>query len=505
METRLARVVRTGLKGRTMHDLVPRSGRFVRPGTVAAVLFVALLSTSSGYGWFRDELYFRSLGRRLGVAFADVPLFTPLVARGTATLFGDSLVALRVWPALCVVAVVMLNASLCKEFGGDRHSRTVAAAAVAGSPIALIFGHVFHYAAFDVLAWTVVVWCVVRIVAGASAMWWLAVGVTVGVGYENKNLILLVVIGLFLGLMLTGCSSVFRTRWFVFGVLIAMALAAPNIVWQLRHGLPEATLAGHIRSESSLVDRALVTPFQAALVGVPVVGLAVRGARRLWTQPERRFLPVAYLIVLALVIATGGKHYYAAGLLPPFLVAGAVEGMSASRRRGLHISLVLSATVSAFIGLPLLPQSVVAATPIPSVYPDVVESIGWPDFATQVDAVVDQLPSKDREHRVLLVKNYGEASALDRFGHRLAPVWSPHNQYWLWGPPAEPPKMADEVVIAVGFDRATLEQVFATVEDAGRIVMPDKVDSQEQDALLFVCRNRRASWATIWPDMKSYS
>lgn len=472
------------------------------PAIVASGLVAVLLATSTRYGWFRDELYFRALSRRLGVAFVDVPPLTPFVARLTATVFGDSLVALRVWPALCVAGIVLVNASLASKLGGDPRARTIAAVAVACSPIALIFGHVFHYAAFDLLAWSVVVWSVVHLNAGGSPRWWLGVGATVGIGYENKNLITLVVIGLIVGLIASGRSAVFRSRWFVAGVVLASVLAAPNVIWQLQHGLPEAAMAARIRSESSLADRALVVPFQAAFVGVPVVGVALRGFRHLWRRPEFRFLPIAYLCVLGIVVMTGGKHYYTAGLLPVFLAAGAVSDSTRPRGRRLFVALAVSAIVSAFIGLPLLPQSAVAASPIPAVYPDVVESIGWPEFVSQVTAVRDRLPVADQRNARLLVRNYGEAGALERFGVGLPPVWSPHNQYWHWGPPSVASGV--EAVIAVGFERGMLEQVFDQVDAVGRIEMPDRVDSQEQHARLFLCRHLRSSWPTSWALLKNY-
>jgi hypothetical protein len=351
----------------------------------------------------------------------------------------------------------------------------------------------------------VIVWCVVHLVAGASPKWWLVVAVIVGVGYENKNLIVLVVVGLLVGIVSTGRSSILKSRWFFAGVVVAAVLAAPNLWWQLRHQLPEVQLARHIRSQSSIADRVLVVPFQAAFVGAPIIGLAIRGARRLWGRPDLRFLPVAYLCVLTIVIASGGKHYYAAGLLPMFLAAGSIDEESNQANKSIYVSLGVTATISALIGLPILPQSMVGATPVFAVYPDVVESIGWPSFVAQVSHVVEDLSVTDRQHALLLTRNYGEAGALDRFGQNLPGIWSSHNQHWIWGPPVESNKPSDEVVIAVGFDRTVLEQVFASVEEVARVVMPYEIDSQEQRVSILLCRRRNQTWAATWPRLKNYS
>lgn len=484
---------------------------------VAITLFAGLMANSTRYGWFRDELYFRSLGKRLSVGFADVPILTPLVARVTSSLFGDSLSLLRVWPALSMMGVVLFSASLCSMFGGSRKAETVTAASVAVSPIALIFGHVYHYAAFDLLAWSAVLWCILRLTQHGSPKWWVAVGSILGIGYENKNLITLLVVGLLVGLVTTGHVSLFRSHWCLVGAALAAMIAAPNVIWQFQHHLPQVELANHIRRQSSEIDRGLIIFFQAAFVGVPLIGFALRGVALLWRRPQLRFIPVAYLSIVAIIIATGGKHYYAAGLLPAFLAAGSASGSTRfkqgridsavaenSKRRNLHVRILLSGLVSAFIGLPLIPQSFIAASPVPGIYPDVLESIGWPSFVSQVGNVVVSLNPTDRANAFLLTRNYGEAGALDIFGRDLPPIRSVHNQYWLWGPPPET-SASTEVVIAVGFDQDQLNEIFRTVRSAGHITMPDNIDSQEQHQTIFLCRNRRYRWSVVWSSLKNYS
>ena len=56
------------------------------------------LAVNGRYGLFRDELYYIVLGQRLDFGFVDVPPFTPLVARVSRLLFGDSLLGLRLLP-----------------------------------------------------------------------------------------------------------------------------------------------------------------------------------------------------------------------------------------------------------------------------------------------------------------------------------------------------------------------------------------------------------------------
>ena len=98
---------------------------------------------------------------------------------------------------------------------------------------------------------------------------------------------------------------------------------------------------------------------------------------------------------------------------------------------------------------------------------------------------------------VVLTSNYGEAGALARYLPD-APVYSGHNAFWWWGPP---PTDAD-VVVAVGYEPDRLDDWFATCEPAGRIDNGLGIDNDEQGEPIAVCRDRRAEWAQLWPQVQ---
>src|SRR5215475_2894356 len=92
----------------------------------SAVLLIALakltfhLATAPRYGIFCDELYYIACSRHLDWGYVDQP---PLIAAITwiaLHLFGSSLIALRLLPALAGAALVLLTARLTREMGGDR-------------------------------------------------------------------------------------------------------------------------------------------------------------------------------------------------------------------------------------------------------------------------------------------------------------------------------------------------------------------------------------------------
>lgn len=85
-------------------ERAPAPGRVVVP--LAAALLTAGLhlatAATAGYGLFRDELYFIACGERLAFGYVDQPPMVALLARASHTLFGESLVGLRLLRGLKV-------------------------------------------------------------------------------------------------------------------------------------------------------------------------------------------------------------------------------------------------------------------------------------------------------------------------------------------------------------------------------------------------------------------
>lgn len=464
---------------------------------VAGAVTGVLLAVAAGYGYHRDELYFLQAGRHLAFGYVDQPPLTPLVARVATELFGDSLVGPRLFPAVAAGLTVLLTGLLAREFGGDRGAQVFAAActAVAAYPVAV--GHLLSTSAFDLLAWTAVSWLVVRALRGGS---WVAVGVVAGIGLQNKALVAFLLFGLLAGLLLAGPRSILRTPgpWLAGG--IALLLWSPFLVWQARHGWPMLALSEAIAGGSSGSSEPwwLFVPFQFVLVGVLLVPVWVAGWWRLARDPAYRAFPAAYVVLAVVFLVTGGKPYYLAGLYPVLLAAGADPVLRWASRPGRRVllgaALAVTAAASAVLMLPLVPARDLAATPIPAIYGEAGEQVGWPELAATVDRVHATVPDA-----VVLTRNYGQAGAIDRFG--TGPAYSGHNAYADWRVPADTATTA----VVVGYDEATLRGWFGSVEPAARIDNGVGLDNDEQGTPVWVCRDRLAPWAQLWPQVRHIS
>ncbi len=111
---------------RAARHLAP--ARAVRPGgtpwrgiaIIAVAAFGAEMAVSARYGYVRDELYFLSAGRHLAFGYVDQPPLTPLLARLAAVAGQNTLVGLRVLPALALAALVVATATMSRMLGAGR-------------------------------------------------------------------------------------------------------------------------------------------------------------------------------------------------------------------------------------------------------------------------------------------------------------------------------------------------------------------------------------------------
>jgi hypothetical protein len=474
-------------------------------GSVVAVLLVAF---ASGYGYHRDELYFIVAGHHLAWGYADQGPLTPLIARAMTEIAPNSLTVLRVPSALAAGATVLFTGMLSRDLGGRARAQAIAAVCAAVGVIVLFTGHLLSTSTFDLLAWAAITWIAVRAVRTGNDRLWLAAGGVLGVSLLNKPLPAFLAAGLLAGIAIAGPRRLLRNPYVWAGGAIALLLFSPWVIWQADHGWPQIDVSRSIARGESASSEAwwALVPFQFLLISPLLAPVWIAGLVRLFRAPdlrELRFLGWAWVVLAVVFMASGGKPYYLAGLLPALLGAGSawVEEWLEGGRRGLRKTVLagavaLSAVVGVLISLPVLPAR--DAGPVIDVNEDVGETIGWPAFARTVSGVYRELPQG--QNVVILTGNYGEAGAIDRFGPDLGlpNAYSGHNAFGDWGPPPD----GAAPVIAIGLDRSDLAEQLVDCHQAARIDNGLDVDNDEQDTGVFVCSGPRRPWSTEWPSLR---
>jgi hypothetical protein len=454
----------------------------------AAVVAVALTASSTRYGYERDELYFRMLRPAWG--YVDQPPLLPLIAH----TLGDHLAWLRVPATACAVLSVVLVALTTRELGGSARAQAWAAWAYAGTSVVLNFGHVLLTSTPDLVFWPLVTLLVIRAQRRDEPRLWLLAGLVAGVASYNRLLIGLLLVLIWLGLAAVGPRSCLRSPAVLGGAALAAILATPNLLYQATHDWPQLAMGAALSEHNAGEVRGFMWVFLVIVLGPPLVLVWLAGLRHLWRRPELRFLVVAFALLVAFTFASGAQPHYPTFLLVTVFAAGVADLGERLQRPVWYAALAVNTAVSAVISLPLLPVGTLGQTPIPSLNLLAADSVGWPAYAAQVQAVADTVPGA-----VVITSNYGEAGAIARFTDLR--VFSGHNALYA---EARPPDSARTVVF-VGAQLDHARPLFADCTVATTLDNGVGVDNEEQGLPVAICRDPRADWSELWPRLRHLS
>jgi len=474
------------------------------------------------YGFFRDELYYAACGEHPAWGYVDHSPLAPLISYVARETLGDSLFALRFFPALASAAKIFLGGWIAREIGGGKFAQGFAAFTVLCAPIYLTFDNFLSMNSFEPVFWMLCAAIVLHILNGGDARFWLLFGVVGGIGVLNKHSMLFFGSGLALGLLLTPARKVFRSPWTWCGAAVVFLIFLPNLLWEMRNHFPTIALLHTVIGTKYSTVSPLEFIAQQTLLTHPLA--APVWLLGLWfflhdTKGRKyAFLAWAYFVVLAEMILLHGKIYYLAPAYIMLLAGGAVwiEKRAVSRtgfwlKPALIVPLLLGAAVAAPLAMPVLSvrQAIrysafwdvkavhvenVPQGDLPQLFGDM---FGWEDQVQAMSRAYASLPEEGRQRAALLAYNYGEAGAIDYFGKRygLPKAISGHNQYGYWGPRG----YTGEIVVAIGFPLERLQRSFDDVRPF-ETISPTYAMPEETNLTIFICRKPRQPLSASWTE-----
>ena len=283
---------------------------------------------------------------------------------------------------------------------------------------------------------------------------------------------------------------------------MAVAVAAPNLAWQVAHGWPSVDF---LRGQNARIRSQNPTPKyvsdQLLLLGPFVLAVCGAGAVRLWRDVRLRALVLLVVTVEAAYLVSRGKGYYPLDVFPVLIAAGAAAVAGWARFRVVVTGLIVWALVGLPLALPVLPRATMLSLKLQDARDDYSAELGWDHVVATIASVYRGLPDRDRAR--VLTHSYSEAAAVDLFGSKLGlpHALSGHNAYWLW----LPKRTSIDVVVAVGFPVADLQRWFDDVRPVVSLGQGAVVDKEAANQLVAVCRRPRVGAPELWSRIRLFS
>ena len=253
-----------------------------------------------------------------------------------------------------------------------------------------------------------------------------------------------------LGLLLTQQRQVLFGRWTAIGLGLMVLVALPNLLWQVHNGWPtlEFLRNGQIGHKTVLLNPlqfflAQVNNMQPvnALIWMTGVVALLRGQ----SIRHARWLGLAYLFFVGIMLALHAKDYYLAAIYPALFAAGGVaweyhfpQSLRVAQNRAVafpvleSVMLITSVLVLPMASPVLRPAAwirythalhlrgdtteTLATGPLPQFYAD---RFGWTGEVATVVRTFNQLSSDDQRRVCIFGNNYGEAAAIDLLAPRM--------------------------------------------------------------------------------------
>ena len=492
-------------------------------GIGALVLALHLVTNLvTPYGIHRDEFLYFAMGRHLRLWHMDFPPFIAIASEVQRFVFGDSLVALRLIPAVTSTLIVVLAALLARELGGGKFAQGFAGLAVLGAVFFQRAGNLFQPVILDALWWTLGFYLLARLCReeGSRTRWWIRLGLLGGIGLLTKFSILFFGFGVLLGLLATPERRALRTRWPWVTLVLALAIGSPSWIGQINLGWPLIAQMQDLR-ESQLSHVSVIGFFLTQLQFGPAMVIGAWGVAAVLLRRELRPLRLVGWTCVAIwltLVVLHGKPYYVGGSYPLLFAAGATE---LERLRGTPVRATARwglVGLTAAYGLLVLPLGVPILAPAPMMrylaalgpaaaqrdnqgHPlplpqDYADMLGWKERVAAVAQAYRTLTPLERARAVVIGNNYGEAGALEFYGPRdsLPPVVSAAGSFYFFGPG----KLPGMVAVTLGEGEAGLHRLYDSVEAGPHLVNPLTV-REERDLTVYICRGIKRTLQEIWP------
>lgn len=509
--------------------MVPESTQHRIPRLIFVFVAVKFLihlytNTFAGYDIFRDELYLYACSLRLDIGYVDQPPLSIWVLKLVTSIFGKSLFAIRLAPAMFgALTLIPLGLSV-KALGGKNMAIAIASIAFIISPIYLAYCGYYSMNSIDLLLWNSIIYLIIRLQSTRNPHIWIALGILMGVSLLNKIGMLWFGLGLLLTLIVSKERHWLATRWPYLAGIIAVLIFSPYIIWNASHDWATIEFLGGAGQKYSSQSRITFLTGQLLVNNPSNIIIWVSGlVFYIFMDKKRKGLTlfIIFLTILAILVINGSsKPEYLAPIFVVLFIGGALAIERWTQNRKWIAYLIIGGQafglVAVPLAIPILPVEKYISfaettgmapstteghdlTELPQFYADM---FGWENQVKAIAEVYHKLSKEDQENCVLFGDNYGRSGAVDYFAdkYNLPLSIGRHNNYWIWGPE----KFDGKLLLLLSNDLGDKEEFFEEVTEMGTVYTKYAIP-YENNLKIYLCRNLKQPIEEFWPKVKTYN
>lgn len=423
-------------------------------------LIIPYFLQNSFYEPHRDEFLYLAEGHHLAWGFMEVPPLLSIFAWLTHIL-GDGIFWIKLWPSLFGAATFIVAGKIILSLGGKGFALLLLFLPfIFGAYLRVFF--LFQPNPPEIFFWTMIVYSIIRFIQTEKNKWLYIFGISIGLGMMSKYSVAFFTVSILLALLFTKNRRIFFNKHFWYASLISLLIFLPNLLWQYYQNFPVV----HHMQELQQTQLQYISPFDfltgQLLLNLPCLFIWLRGLFYvLFSNKSKtyRFVGLAYILVLILLLIGHGKNYYALGAYPVLFAFGAyhLERFTAVKRKVLRYVFVLVPAVFGIFMIPIAlpvfrPQQLVTFYekmntkktgtlkwedlkdhPLPQ---DFADMLGWEEMAQKMSSAYQTLDSNEKQHTILFCDNYGMAGAVTFYGkkYHLPGAYSDNASFLYWLP-----------------------------------------------------------------------
>ncbi len=282
------------------------------------------------YGYFIDEFYYISCSKKLAFGYVDHPPFSIFILFLWTKMFGTSVFSLHSLAALFGALSVYFTGRITARLGGKIYSQLLACATIISMPAFFSASSFYSMNIIEMFLCIIFFNILVKLIKEKKTKLWVPLGIMAGIGFENKHTFIIYIISVLIGLLIAKERKLISNKWALFGLLSAIILILPNLIWQYANSYPSLTFYKAASSGSKEYKIPFYETFtylaifyNPAALPVWLMGIIYLFFRK--NGSELKFIAWAFLfLIILLLVSKTSRPDRIAGIFPILTASGSV-------------------------------------------------------------------------------------------------------------------------------------------------------------------------------------